>query len=446
MGVGGLGARRDRSYAGARLKVLLLGSGGRESALGWALSRSDSVSELVAAPGNPGLARIAATVELDPTAVGTVAELARRIEPDVVVVGPEAPLATGVGDALRADGRRVFGPDAAAARIESSKSHAKKLMASAGIPTARWSAFESPEKAVAYIDELGPPYVVKADGLAAGKGVVVTRSRSEAIAAINANLVHGTGGYETRRVVIEEFLEGQEISLIALTDGDAVVCCEPAHDYKRAFDGDRGPNTGGMGAYSPVPRCDPDVTRQVGEEIIRPMVRASADAGAPFVGAIYAGLVLTADGPKVLEFNARFGDPETQALLPRLVSDFAEACLACASGELSGTTLRWSDDVCVCVVVASNGYPGEHETGFAIDGLDEAAAIPGVIVFHAGTAMRGSAVVTAGGRVLSISATAATFEQARAAAYSAVGEIRFEGKQFRTDIALEGQPSQGAGR
>ena len=358
------------------MRVLLLGSGGRESALAWALSRSRVVDELVAAPGNPGIGQHASLEDVDASDPSAVVELARRVGAGLVVVGPEAPLVAGVGDALRSEGVLVFGPDAEAGRIEGSKSHAKQLMVEAGIPTGR-SAAEA--DALSFMESSGPPYVVKADGLAAGKGVVVTSDWDEAVQAL-----------EARRgaVVVEEFLDGEEASLIAVTDGKTVIPCEPAQDYKRVFDADEGPNTGGMGSYSPVPACPPSLVDEIVERVLQPMVDATAARGAPFSGALYAGLALTSEGPKVIEFNARFGDPETQAMIPRLETDFGEVVLATASGELEGTKLQWSPRPCVTVVLASGGYPGPHDTGYAIHGLDDAGALDDVFVFHAGTRLR----------------------------------------------------------
>ena len=425
------------------MRALLLGSGGRESALAAALVRSRSLSELVAAPGNPGIARTAAVESVDIASPAEVVALARRVVPDLVVVGPEAPLVAGVGDALRTSGFDVFGPDREAARIEASKEHSKRLMDGARVPTARWEAHTSLEKAVAFLDELGPPYVVKADGLAAGKGVVVTVDRDEAIGALEDCLERGRFGDAGKRVVVEEFLDGEEVSLIAFTDGRSVIACEPARDYKRARDGDRGPNTGGMGSLSPPPDCPKEAVERITAEVVEPMVRATAALGHPFVGAIYAGLALSPDGPRVLEFNARFGDPEAQALLPRLTSDLAEHCRACATGELAGEQITWADEVSVCVVLASGGYPGPHTTGHAIEGIEDAASLPGVEVFHAGTSLVDGRVVTAGGRVLAVTALGASFEEARARAYGAADRIHFEGKHLRTDIASGLQPARG---
>jgi phosphoribosylamine---glycine ligase len=426
------------------VKVLLLGSGGRESALAWALARSPGTRELVVAPGNIGIAAFASTEPdalLDPS---SVLELTERLQPDLVVIGPEAPLVAGVADALRQRRVAVFGPNAGAARLEGSKTYAKQLMERAGIPPTRWGSFTAPDEATAFADELGPPYVVKADGLAAGKGVVVTSERDEAVAAIRSALVEAHFGEAGRRVVIEEFLEGEELSVIAFSDGRDLAACEPAQDFKRIGDGDRGPNTGGMGSYSPVPACPPAEAERIVDEILRPMLRATADAGEPFVGALYAGLALTTNGPRVVEFNARLGDPETQALIPRLRTDIAETCLACATGDLAGTKLEWSPHACVTVVLAAGGYPGSPESGQPIQGLQKAASMPGVELFHAGTALEEGRVVTAGGRVLDISALGPTLREARATAYRAVSEVSFSGMQFRTDIAARAASIEGS--
>jgi len=416
------------------VRVLLIGSGGRESALALSLARSSVVDELVAAPGNPGIGRVAETVDIDVEDPGSVVEIARRVGAGLVVIGPEAPLVAGAGDALLDAQIKVFGPRAAAARIEGSKAHAKRLMEAAGIPTARWRIFSEIEAAAAFMDELGPPHVIKADGLAGGKGVVVTSDRALAMDALKERLVAGRFGEAGRRVVVEEFLDGEEASLIAFCDGTTVIPCEPAQDYKRVFDRDEGPNTGGMGSYSPVPACSSSLAEQITTEILEPMARATAETGVPFVGALYAGLALTSRGVRVVEFNCRFGDPETQALLPRLQTDLGEVCLAAADGQLAGLRLQWSEDPCVCVVLASEGYPGSYDVGRVISGLDEVEGLPGIDVFHAGTAHRDGELVTAGGRVLAVSALGPTFMEARALAYQAAALIDFDGKHFRTDI------------
>ncbi|MDQ3877055.1 MAG: phosphoribosylamine--glycine ligase [Actinomycetota bacterium] len=417
------------------MKVLLLGSGGRESALAAALARSVSVDGLWAMPGNPGIECVAELLSGDPNDPEGVVDMARRIAADLVVVGPEAPLVAGVTDAASQLGIAVFGPSQAAAKIEGSKSHAKSLMTRSGIPTAGAVTCTDLDDAVRAIDRFGPPYVVKADGLAAGKGVVVTTDRAEAMDALDERLTRGVFGEAGRTVVIEEFLDGQELSLIAFCDGKTALVCEPAQDYKRAFDGDVGPNTGGMGSYSPVPACPPEMTESIVYEVIEPMVAALSESGAPFVGALYAGLALTSRGPRVVEFNARFGDPETQALIPRLKSDFAELCMAAATGSLAGMTLEWDPRCCVSVVLASGGYPASYRTGVEISGIDRAAGVDGVSVFHAGTTRVDGSLATSGGRVLAVSALGETFDDARRCAYRAADMIEFEGKHIRRDIA-----------
>ena len=408
--------------------------------MAWGLSRSDRTTELIAAPGNPGIAQFGEIVALDPTDADSVFDLAGRISADLVVIGPEAPLAAGVADVLRQTGFKVFGPDAAAARIEGSKAHAKELMLQAGIPTAQAADVTDMETAVRELDRIGPPFVIKADGLAAGKGVVVTEDRAEAVEALEERLVRGVFGEAGERVLIEEFLDGEELSLIAFCDGQHVLPCAPAQDYKRVGDQDRGPNTGGMGSYSPVPACPPELAEQIAREVLEPMAKMTAEKGAPFSGALYAGLALTSKGPRVIEFNARFGDPETQALIPRLRSDLAEVCLATATGSLDGVTLDWSPDVCVSLVLASAGYPGNYKTGLPIRGLE--GDHHDAVVFHAGTRYQEGEVVTAGGRVLNVSALAPTFAQARARAYIAAAQIDFEGKYQRTDIALRAESAE----
>lgn len=415
------------------MKVLLLGGGGREHALAWSVTRDPSV-ELLGLPGNPGIGTRGDLLPGDPSEVPAVLAVARRFQPHLVLVGPEAPLVAGVADALREGGFPVFGPDRAAARIEGSKRHAKELMIASGIPTARAASFSRVDDAVRFMDELGAPYVIKADGLAAGKGVVVTSDRDEAIEALRDRLERGSFGAAGESVLVEEFLEGEETSLIAFSDGTDVVPCEPAQDYKRALDGDAGPNTGGMGSYSPVPACSPDAAARILDQVIVPMIETTAARGEPFIGALYAGLALTPEGPRVIEFNARFGDPETQALLPRLTSNLAEVCLAAATRSLAGVELEWSADRCVSLVLASGGYPGPHDTGLVIDGVEDADARPEVQVFHAGTTIKDGSLVTSGGRVLAVSALGSDFAAARRAAYDAAEMITFDGKHARSDI------------
>jgi phosphoribosylamine--glycine ligase len=395
--------------------VLLLGSGGREHALAWKLSQSPGL-DLHAAPGNPGIARLGACHPVRAEDAEGLLGLAAELEADLVVIGPEGPLVAGVGDALRHSGIAVFGPGAAAARIEGSKSFAKEVMREAGVATAETMAVAR------------APCVVKVDGLAAGKGAFVCRTQEELDAGLRA--AAGFAG----PMLIEELLEGEEVSLFALSDGRETLALAAVKDFKRAADGDRGPNTGGMGAYSPVAALSPEEVERLVETIHRPVLAELARRGAPFVGVLFAGLMLTDDGPRVLEFNARFGDPETQALLPRLEGDFLGALWASATGDLAGARLTTSPRAAVTVVLAAGSYPEGGDSGTAIDGIAEAEA-DGALVFHAGTALRGSQLVTNGGRILNITALGDTMEEARAAAYSAVEQISVEGARYRTDIA-----------
>jgi phosphoribosylamine--glycine ligase len=409
------------------VRVLVIGGGGREHALCLALARDPSVTEIVAAPGNPGIAAVARTVPLS-----TPLDVARDVLPDLVVIGPEAPLVGGAADELRAAGFAVFGPSAAAAAIEGSKAFAKDVMTAAGVPTAAHRVATTPAELAAALDAAGPPYVVKHDELAAGKGVVVTTDRDEALA-------HGAG----RRVVVEDYLDGPEVSLFCLTDGATVIPLLPAQDFKRAGDGDTGPNTGGMGAYCPLPWLPPGVVDEVVKTVAVPTVEHMAARGTPFSGLLYVGLALTSAGPKVVEFNCRFGDPETQVVLALLDSPLGEVMHAVATGRLadygplgSKGPLRWRDGAAVVVVVASEGYPAAPVTGDVIDGVEEAGSIPGVAVLHAGTASDPDGrLVTAGGRVLGVTAVAADVASARESAYDAVRRLRIRGSHYRTDIA-----------
>ena len=380
---------------------------------------------------------MARCVPIEATDVDGIVAVADAEAIDLTVVGPEAPLVAGLVDALEERGLRAFGPAAEGARIEGSKAWAKELMLRHGIPTGRAEITDDVTRAVMLLDAFDPPWVIKADGLAAGKGVVVADDRREAVAAVESMLVDRAFGPAGDRVLIEEHLEGREVSVLALTDGEAVLPLEPARDYKRALDGDRGPNTGGMGAVSPVPEIDEATRRLVAADILEPTVEVLAAEGVPYRGVLYAGLMLTAEGPKVLEFNARFGDPEAQAVLPRLDTDLAGLLLACAEGRLGEAKAAWSPDACVTVVLASGGYPGRYETGFPIEGLEEAGKSDSVAVFHAGTARRDGRVVTVGGRVLAVSALGADLAEARTRAYDAASVISFDGLHRRDDIALE---------
>jgi phosphoribosylamine--glycine ligase len=419
------------------MRILVVGGGGREHAIVWRLAQNPTVDRLFAAPGNPGIAADATCVPVDPDDVRGIVELVERESIDLTVVGPETPLVKGLVDELDAEGHRAFGPTRDAARIEGSKAWAKDLCHRYGIPAGRSRSFTDLDQAVSYLDELEPPYVIKADGLAAGKGVVIADDRSGAIAALRACLVERAFGEAGAIVLVEEHLTGREVSAFGLTDGRDVVPLVLAQDFKRAGDGDTGPNTGGMGAYSPVPWVDEGVERRIWDDVLVGTVRAMESEGVRYAGVLYAGLMVTEDGPKVLEFNCRFGDPETQAIAPRLRSDLGEMLLASVEGNIGNYKALWASDVCVPVVLASGGYPGPYETGFVIDGLDVAGTIEGVFIFHAGTAERRGRVVTAGGRVHAVSALGATAQEAGERAYEACSRISFRGMHFRRDIAAQ---------
>ncbi|OGK83732.1 MAG: phosphoribosylamine--glycine ligase [Candidatus Rokubacteria bacterium GWC2_70_16] len=419
------------------MKVLVVGGGGREHALAWAIARSPLLTGLVVAPGNPGIARHGRCAPVRDTAVEELVALAAAERPELVVVGPEAPLALGLGDRLRARGLPVFGPSAAAARLESSKAFAKDLMARHGIPTAHFRVFDAPAPARAYCRKLGAPLVVKADGLAAGKGAIVCRTLEEADRAVARCLEERAFGEAGLRLVVEEFMAGEEASFFALSDGAAVLPLVAAQDHKTVFDDDRGPNTGGMGAYSPAPVMDEEMTDRVITEIVRPTIAAMAKEGAPYSGVLFVGLMITRDGPRVVEFNCRFGDPECQAILPRLDEDLLPLLEAVARGRGLPAAIRWRAEASACVVMASGGYPGHYETGREISGLDPTGALPdveGVQVFHAGTALRAGRLVTAGGRVLGVQALGHDIREAVVRAYAAAARIRFDGAHFRRDI------------
>jgi phosphoribosylamine--glycine ligase len=417
------------------MRVLVVGGGAREHALVWRLSQNPTIDRMFAVPGNPGIERDAHCFPVAIDDVPAIVDLVEREHVDLTVVGPEAPLVAGLADELLARGRLVFGPTRDAARIEGSKAWAKSLCERHGIPAARSRAATSMTDALEVLEEFEPPYVVKADGLAAGKGVVIAEDRERATVALRSALEERVFGAAGSTVLIEEFLSGPEVSAFAFSDGRDVLPLAFAQDFKRIGDGDTGPNTGGMGAYSPVPFVDDATADRILHDVLERTVRAMEAEGAPYRGVLYAGLVLTEAGPKVLEFNARFGDPEAQVVIPRLGSDLAELCLACAEGNLALYKANLSPQACVTVVLASGGYPDEYETGFDVSGLREAVRVQGALVFHAGTAERRGRVVTSGGRVLSVGALGDDIAEARARAYEAVSRITFEGMRFRTDIA-----------
>jgi phosphoribosylamine--glycine ligase len=416
------------------MKVLILGSGGREHALAWAIEKSERVTEVVCAPGNGGMERIGRCVPADLKRLDSMIAVAEAEQPALTVVGPELPLSLGIVDALRERGMRVFGPTRDAAMLETSKGFAKRFLQRHNIPTANYAVCANPAELEKAVGIFHPPIVVKADGLAAGKGVIICPSHHTAIEAGESLFAGSLLGAAERQVVIEEFLEGDEVSFLCLTDGKHVVPLVPAQDHKRIGEGDTGPNTGGMGAYSTDEMLEPGMTDWILKHIAQPTVQGMADEETPFTGVLYCGLMMTARGPQVLEFNARFGDPETQAILTRLESDLVEALEACVNGTLSETELRWSAGASACVVASSSGYPSSYQTGFPITGLDAAARIPGVQIFHSGSSVAGGQLVTAGGRVLGVTAAAQSLEQALSRAYQALGEIQFQGMYYRRDI------------
>ncbi len=425
------------SIRGESLQVLVIGSGGREHAIVKKAASSSLVSEVHCAPGNAGIARQAVCHPVADSDIPGIVALARKTGAGLVVIGPEAPLCAGLADELAAAGFKVFGPGAAAAMLEGSKGFAKEVMLAAGVPTAGFARFAEYASARAHIAQISFPVVVKANGLAAGKGVMIATAMEEAEDALSRCFVERSFGDAGLDVLVEECLIGHECSVLALCDGDTIKPLEPAQDYKRIYDGDRGPNTGGMGCYSPVPRVPPGLVDEIIETVHRPVVAELKRRGIEFKGVLYAGLMLTAAGPKVLEFNTRFGDPETQAILPRLENDLVELMLACAEGALSEHELSWRQQRCVTVIMASAGYPRSSSKGDVIEGLDLDGGLPGVEVYHAGTAEADGKFVTAGGRVLAISALASNFRESRQKAYQAVAKVRFDGMQFRTDIAAE---------
>jgi phosphoribosylamine---glycine ligase len=415
------------------MKVLLIGSGGREHALAWKIAQSPLLTRLFAAPGNPGIGECADLVALDPADHPGIIGFCRSKKIDLVVVGPEAPLVAGLIDDLTGAGIAGFGPSRAAAQLEGSKGYTKDLCAVAGIPTGAYGRFGSANAAKDYVRTVGAPIVIKADGLAAGKGVTVAETVDEALAAVEA-CFSGAYGAAGASVVVEEFLDGEEASFFALSDGETVLPLATAQDHKRVGNGDTGPNTGGMGAYSPAPAMTEVLIKRTLDEIVRPTIAEMANRGAPYKGILYAGLMLTAEGPKLIEYNVRFGDPETQPMMMRLDSDLLELLVATVKGTLKTVTPRWSGDSALSVVMASRGYPGAYDKGSRIGGIAEAERLDGVKVFHAGTALVEGALVSAGGRVLNVTARGASIEDARKQAYEAVGRIDWANGFSRSDI------------
>ena len=416
------------------MKVLILGSGGREHALAWAVSRSQRVTEVICAPGNGGIAQVARCVPVDLKDVDAMVRLAEAEQPGLTIVGPELPLSLGVVDAFRERGFRIFGPTRAAAQLESSKAFAKQFMKRYQIPTANYAVCTSAKEVEDSLKHFHPPIVVKADGLAAGKGVIICPTRHFALETAQGLFSGDLLGSKERQIVIEEFLEGEELSFLCLSDGKHVTPLVPAQDHKRIGEGDTGPNTGGMGVYSTGQMLEPTMTEWILHHIAEPTVRGMAEENVPFTGVLYCGLMMTAKGPQVLEYNARFGDLETQAILVRLESDLIDVLEACVDGCLAETEFRWAPGASACVIASSAGYPGGYKTGLPISGLNNASQVPGVEVFHSGTAQVDGQIVTNGGRVLGVTARGDSLEQALGRAYEAMAQIHFDGIYYRHDI------------
>ncbi len=417
------------------MNILVIGSGGREHALVWKLKKSPRVKEIFAAPGNPGTAQIGENIALDILNHQSVIECVKENQIDLVVVGPDDALASGVVNSLQEAGIKVFGPTKEAAEIEWSKSFAKELLERLDIPTAKSKTFTDIFEAKEYIHAQKYPLVIKASGLALGKGVVIAQTQEEAEQAVEEMMAQKAFGTAGETVIVEEFLQGEEISTHAFCDGETAVMFPSAQDHKRIFDNDQGPNTGGMGTVAPVPGVSQDVLNQIEREVVKPILKELKNMRRPFKGVLFPGIMLTKDGPKVLEFNARFGDPETQSYLRILGTDLVEILLACIEGTLSDLKIEWENKFACCVILASKGYPGAYPKGLHITGIAEAEQIRGVIVFHAGTKSEGEQIITSGGRVLGISTTGSTLEEARQKAYKGIELVNFEGKQFRRDIA-----------
>jgi phosphoribosylamine--glycine ligase len=419
------------------MKVLVIGSGGREHTLVWKMTQSPKVSQVYCAPGNAGISRLAQCVNIDADSIEKLVDFAQKEKIDLTVVGPELPLSRGIVNEFNQQGLRIFGPSKEATEIESSKAFSKYLMKKYHIPTANYQVFQNSEKALAYIQQQTFPLVIKADGLAAGKGVFIVKNLLEARDALNALMEEKKFGEAGRQVIIEEFLEGEEVSILAFCDGKTVVPMVSSQDHKKIFDNDLGPNTGGMGAYSPVPFYPDEFEKRVLEEILKPTVKGLQNEGKESKGVLYAGLILSKEGPKVLEFNARFGDPETQAILPRLKTDLIDILNAVIDSTLHKINIQWEDNAAVCVVVASGGYPEKYQKGKVINGLERLEKMKDIIAFHAGTKFQEGRVVTSGGRVLGITAWDETISKAKEKAYKALKEIYFEDMYYRKDIAAK---------
>ncbi|MGG1674238.1 phosphoribosylamine--glycine ligase [Neobacillus sp. NRS-1170] len=415
------------------MKVLVVGGGGREHAVVWKLSKSPKIKQIYCAPGNPGIAQLAKCVSISVSEIEKLADFAKNEQIDFTFVGPEEPLSKGIVNYFKQQGLAIYGPTKEAALIEGSKAFAKELMMKYHIPTAKYAAFTNYDEALAYVRSEGAPIVIKADGLAAGKGVIVAKKLDEAEEALNSMMKEVTFGSAGARVVVEEFLEGEEMTLLAFVNGTTVKPMVPAQDHKPVYDGDKGPNTGGMGTYAPLPHIDSLMVERIVQEIVQPTVRGMALEGCPFEGILYTGLMLTKEGPKVIEYNARFGDPETQVVLPLLETDLLDILMASISSELENLEVKWKNKSAVCVIMSSAGYPGPYKKGQVINGLDQ-VSYP-TIVFHAGTSEQEGEILTNGGRVLGITAIGDTLKVARQLAYQSVEKISFTGAHYRTDIS-----------
>jgi phosphoribosylamine--glycine ligase len=416
------------------MKILVIGSGGREHALVWKLAQSPKCEKIFCAPGNAGIARLAECVPIKPDEITELVGFAKKQKIDLTIVGPELPLTLGIVDDFQRNGLRIFGPSKRASSLEASKAYAKQFMQKYGISTANYGTFTDSQEARAFLKSSGLPVVIKADGLAAGKGVIICKTEADANAAIDAMLKRGEFGEAGRRIVIEEFLEGEEASFICISDGENVLPLASSQDHKAVYDNDQGPNTGGMGAYSPAPVVTDELKEKIMKEIIRPVISGMAAEGRPFVGFLYAGLMISNGVPRVLEFNVRMGDPETQPLLVRMRTDFVDLIESALDGKLNKMEMRWDDAASLCVVMTSRGYPGHYTNGTEVFGIEEAEKVPGAIVFHSGTAIKDGCLVTDGGRVLGVTALGSSYALAAGRAYEAVGKISWDGVHYRKDI------------